>query len=78
MNNVDVRSKNEAAPGVKPVDMKLEVVLLGVSHVDRAKSGPGRPRVACRPRRRAPDRAVSIAFPALARLQRWTLPIWNF
>jgi hypothetical protein len=22
--------------------------------------------------------AVSIAFPALARLQRWTLPIWNF
>jgi catechol 2,3-dioxygenase-like lactoylglutathione lyase family enzyme len=38
MNNVDVRSKNEAAPGVEPVDMKLEVVLLGVSDVDRAKA----------------------------------------
>jgi catechol 2,3-dioxygenase-like lactoylglutathione lyase family enzyme len=30
--------KTEAAPEAKPVDMKLEVVLLGVSDVDRAKS----------------------------------------
>jgi hypothetical protein len=38
MNNIDVRSKTEAAPGVEPVDMKLEVVLFGVSDVDRAKA----------------------------------------
>ena len=38
MNNVDVRSKNEAAPGVEPVDMKLEVVVFGVSDVDRPKA----------------------------------------
>jgi catechol 2,3-dioxygenase-like lactoylglutathione lyase family enzyme len=38
MSNVDVRSKTEAAPGVKPVDMKLEVVPFGVSDVDRSKA----------------------------------------
>jgi catechol 2,3-dioxygenase-like lactoylglutathione lyase family enzyme len=38
MDNVDVRSKTEAEPGVEPVDMKLEVVLFGVSDVDRAKA----------------------------------------
>ena len=31
-------SKTEATPNAKPVDMKLEVVLLGVSDVDRAKA----------------------------------------
>jgi catechol 2,3-dioxygenase-like lactoylglutathione lyase family enzyme len=31
-------SKTEAVPVAKPVDMKLEVVLLGVSDVDRAKA----------------------------------------
>ena len=38
MDNVDVRSKTEAAPGLEPVDMKLEVVLFGVSDVDRANA----------------------------------------
>ena len=38
MSSVEVKTMNEAAPGVKPVDMKLEVVLLGVSDVDRAKA----------------------------------------
>jgi catechol 2,3-dioxygenase-like lactoylglutathione lyase family enzyme len=38
MSSVDMKTKNEAAPGVKPVDMKLEVVVLGVSDVDRAKA----------------------------------------
>ena len=33
-----VISRKEAEPGVKPVDMKLEVVLLSVSDVDRAKA----------------------------------------
>ena len=33
-----VSSKTEAVPEAKPVDMKLEVVLLGVSDVDRAKT----------------------------------------
>jgi catechol 2,3-dioxygenase-like lactoylglutathione lyase family enzyme len=38
MTSVDVSTKAEAAPGVEPVDMKLEVVVLGVSDVDRAKA----------------------------------------
>ena len=38
MSSVEGRTKTEAAPEVKPVDMKLEVVLLGVSDVDRAKA----------------------------------------
>ena len=33
-----VSSKSEAAPGAEPVNMKLEVVLLSVSDVDRAKA----------------------------------------
>jgi catechol 2,3-dioxygenase-like lactoylglutathione lyase family enzyme len=33
-----VISKAEAVPGAEPVDMKLEVVVLGVSDVDRAKA----------------------------------------
>ena len=33
-----VKTKNEAAPGAKPVDMKLEVVVIPVSDVDRAKA----------------------------------------
>jgi catechol 2,3-dioxygenase-like lactoylglutathione lyase family enzyme len=37
MSSVAV-NKKEAVPGVKPVDMKLEVVLLDVSDVDRAKA----------------------------------------
>jgi len=38
MSSVDVINKTEAAPEAEPVDMKLEVVLLGVSDVDRAKA----------------------------------------
>ena len=38
MNNVDVNTKTEATRKVEPVDMKLEVVLIGVSDVDRAKA----------------------------------------
>ena len=38
MSSVEVKTGNEAAPGVEPVDMKLEVVLIGVSDIDRAKS----------------------------------------
>ncbi|MGH2822962.1 MAG: VOC family protein [Thermoleophilaceae bacterium] len=38
MSSVDVITKTETAPEAKPVDMKLEVVLLGVSDVDRAKA----------------------------------------
>lgn len=38
MTSVDVKTSNEAAPGVKPVDMKLEVVIIGVSDIDRAKA----------------------------------------
>jgi predicted enzyme related to lactoylglutathione lyase len=37
MSSVEVKRSDEAAPGVKPVDMKLEVVLIGVSDIDRAK-----------------------------------------
>ena len=38
MSSADVISKREAAPEAEPVDMKLEVVLLEVSNVDRAKA----------------------------------------
>lgn len=38
MSSVEVKTRDEAAPGVKPVDMKLEVVSLAVSDVDRAKA----------------------------------------
>lgn len=38
MSSVDLSNKTEAAPESEPVDMKLEVVLLGVSDVDRAKA----------------------------------------
>ncbi|MEK6337319.1 MAG: VOC family protein [Acidobacteriota bacterium] len=38
MNSVDVSKKTEAATEVEPVDMKLEVVVIGVSDVDRAKA----------------------------------------
>jgi catechol 2,3-dioxygenase-like lactoylglutathione lyase family enzyme len=38
MSSVEMRTRDEAAPGVKPVDMRLEVVLVGVSDVDRAKA----------------------------------------
>jgi catechol 2,3-dioxygenase-like lactoylglutathione lyase family enzyme len=38
MSSVGMKPENEAAPGVKPVDMKLEVVMIGVSDIDRAKA----------------------------------------
>ena len=38
MSSVDLSNKTEAAPEAEPVDMKLKVVLLGVSNVDRAKA----------------------------------------
>ncbi len=38
MSSVDVKTRNEAAPGAKPVNMKLEVVMIGVTDVDRAKA----------------------------------------
>src|SRR5262245_28924367 len=38
MASADVSTQTEAAPGVEPIDMKLEVVVLGVSDVDRAKA----------------------------------------
>lgn len=38
MTSVDVSNKSGAAPGAEPVDMKLEVVMIGVSDVDRAKA----------------------------------------
>src|SRR5262245_55721436 len=37
MSSVDSRTKG-ATPEAKPVDMKLEVVVIGVSDVDRAKA----------------------------------------
>ena len=37
MTSVDVRNKTEAAREVAPVDMKLEVVVIPVSDLDRAK-----------------------------------------
>ena len=38
MSSVEVSKKTEAAPQAKPVDMKLEVVVIPVSDVDRAKA----------------------------------------
>jgi len=38
MSSVEVSNKTETASQAKPVDMRLEVVLLGVSDVDRAKA----------------------------------------
>jgi catechol 2,3-dioxygenase-like lactoylglutathione lyase family enzyme len=38
MSSVDIKTKNEAAPAAEPVDMKLEVMLIGVSDIDRAKA----------------------------------------
>ena len=38
MSSVQVKTSNEMAPGVKPVDMKLEVVIIGVTDIDRAKA----------------------------------------
>ena len=38
MTGVDVTKTTDARPEVQPVDMKLEVVLIGVSDVDRAKA----------------------------------------
>ena len=38
MSSVEVSTKAEAAPQAKPVDMKLEVVAIPVSDIDRAKA----------------------------------------
>jgi catechol 2,3-dioxygenase-like lactoylglutathione lyase family enzyme len=38
MDGVDDSTRTEAAPEVKPVDQKLEVVMISVSDVDRAKA----------------------------------------
>jgi catechol 2,3-dioxygenase-like lactoylglutathione lyase family enzyme len=38
MSSVEVSKKTEAAPQARPVDMKLEVVVIPVSDVDRAKA----------------------------------------
>ena len=38
MSSVHMVNKKEAMPQAEPVDMKLELVLLGVSDIDRAKS----------------------------------------
>src|SRR5262245_42793613 len=38
MSSKDVASNTDPAPGVEPVDMKLEVVMIGVSDIDRAKA----------------------------------------
>jgi catechol 2,3-dioxygenase-like lactoylglutathione lyase family enzyme len=38
MSSVDMRTRDEATPGAKPVDMKLEVVAIPVSDIDRAKA----------------------------------------
>ena len=38
MSSFNLINKTDGAPEVEPVDMKLEVVLLGVSNVDRAKT----------------------------------------
>ena len=38
MSSVQVSEKTEAAPQAKPVDMRLEVVTIPVSDVDRAKA----------------------------------------
>jgi catechol 2,3-dioxygenase-like lactoylglutathione lyase family enzyme len=38
MTSVPANTKIEPTPGAKPVDLKLEVILIGVSDVDRAKA----------------------------------------
>ena len=38
MSSVNVRTRTKAAPGIQPVDMKLEVVMIGVSDIDQAKA----------------------------------------
>jgi len=38
MSSKDVSNPTELEPGVEPVDMKLEVVMIGVSDIDRAKA----------------------------------------
>ncbi|HEV2801691.1 MAG TPA: VOC family protein [Pyrinomonadaceae bacterium] len=38
MSSVEMKTRDEAAPGAEPVDMKLEVVMIGVSDIDRAKA----------------------------------------
>ena len=38
MTSVELNTRNDAAPGVEPVNMKLEVVAIPVSDVDRAKA----------------------------------------
>jgi catechol 2,3-dioxygenase-like lactoylglutathione lyase family enzyme len=38
MSSVDVKTRNETVAGVEPIDMKLEVVMIGVSEIDRAKA----------------------------------------
>jgi catechol 2,3-dioxygenase-like lactoylglutathione lyase family enzyme len=38
MTSVELKTNNEATPGAKPVDMKLEVVMIGVTDTDRAKA----------------------------------------
>ena len=38
MSSVEMKTSNEATPGVEPVNMKLEVVAIPVSDVDRAKA----------------------------------------
>ena len=38
MSSVEVKTRNEAAPGAKPINMKLEVVAIPVSDIDRAKA----------------------------------------
>jgi catechol 2,3-dioxygenase-like lactoylglutathione lyase family enzyme len=38
MSSVEVKTSDEAVPAAEPVDMKLEVVVIPVSDVDRAKA----------------------------------------
>ncbi|HEX8771959.1 MAG TPA: VOC family protein [Pyrinomonadaceae bacterium] len=38
MSSVEMKNSSEAEPGAKPVDMKLEVVMIGVTDIDRAKA----------------------------------------
>ncbi len=38
MSSIQVKTSNKVVAGAKPVDMKLEVVLIGVSDIDRAKA----------------------------------------
>ena len=38
MSTIDMKSDPKTAPAVEPVDMRLEVVMIGVSDIDRAKA----------------------------------------